>query len=73
MTEIADVCKVLVRPVAMAVVPRGHKWAVRKTGAVRATRVLERRCDAVRFALAAAQVVYVFGPDGRIKSRISNG
>ncbi len=59
------------------VVPRGNKWAVRKSGSERVTRRFDTRREVVEAArrLARSQGVEVFihGRDGRIRVRDSFG
>ena len=62
---------------AQLVVPRDGKWAVRKSGAHRVTRLFPTQLEALEAARDLAQkqgtVLYIFGPDGRIRKRESYG
>ena len=57
------------------VVPRGKRWAVRKSGAERVTRHFDTRQEALEAARRIARNqggdVYIFGQDGRIRGRDS--
>ncbi len=59
------------------VVPRGKKWAVRKAGAERVTRHFDTQQDALEAARSIARNqgsdVFIFGQDGRIRGRDSDG
>ena len=59
------------------VVPRGDKWAVRKTGAERVTRHFNTQREAIRVARKIARnqggEVFIYGRDGRIRKRDSCG
>ena len=59
------------------VVPRGDKWAVRKTGSDRVTRKFETQREAIdvarEFARNQKTELYIYGRDGRIRERISYG
>ncbi len=60
------------------VVPRQDGgWAVKTTGASRASKVFEKKDDAVKYARDSAKKVhgelYVHGKDGTIKERRSYG
>ncbi len=53
------------------VVPRENKWAVRKTGSVRATRRFNTQKEAIKVARKFARnqggEVFIHGRDGRIR------
>lgn len=55
------------------VVPNGGKWSVRKAGASRASGTFETQNEAIIHANSLAQnqktVVFIHGPDGRIRER----
>ena len=57
------------------VVPRGKKWAVRKSGSARVTRHFDTQQEALeaarRIARNQGSDVYIFGRDGRIRGRDS--
>ncbi len=59
------------------VVPRGRKWAVRKTGAVKVTRHFDTQKEAIQAARGIARnqggEVFIHGRDGRIRARDSYG
>ena len=59
------------------VVPDNGGWAVRKSGASRASRVFETRYDAVTYARQLARkkgsTLYVHGRDGTIRERDNYG
>lgn len=59
------------------VVPDGGKWAVRKSGSSRASRVFDTQKDAVESARELAKKqkteLYVHGRDGKIRQRDSYG
>lgn len=59
------------------VVPRGDKWAVRKSGSVRVTRSFDTQKEAIKAARDIARnqgsEVYIHGRDGRIRDRNSYG
>ncbi|WP_297778605.1 DUF2188 domain-containing protein [uncultured Roseovarius sp.] len=59
------------------VTPRNGKWAVRSSGASRASRVVETQKEAFDIAKERAKreggEVYVHGRDGRIRERSSYG
>ena len=59
------------------VVPRGDKWAVRKTGAGRVTRRFNTQKEAIEAARSIARnrgsEVFIHGRDGRIRQRDSYG
>jgi hypothetical protein len=59
------------------VIPSGGKWAVRKTGASRASGTFETQKEAIEAARSAARnegsELYVHGRDGRIRERSSFG
>ena len=69
-----------VQPVAVTsqhVVPRGKKWAVRKTGAERVTRRFDTQQEAIKAARGIARdnggEVFIHGRDGRIRMRDTHG
>ncbi len=55
------------------VVPRGKKWAIRKTGAERVTRRFDTQQEAIKAARGIARdkggEVFIHGRDGRIRLR----
>lgn len=59
------------------VTPRGGKWAVRSSGASRASRVVDTQREARDIAKEQAQrngvELYVHGRDGRIRERNTYG
>lgn len=59
------------------VTPRGGKWAVRSSGASRASRVVDTQREARNIAKEQAQrngvELYVHGRDGRIRERNTYG
>ena len=59
------------------VVPRDGKWAVRRTGAVRASRKFDTQREAIEAARDIARSqgteLYIHGQDGRIRERNSYG
>lgn len=59
------------------VVPRGNKWAIRKTGAEKVTRRFNTQQEAIKAARGIARnqggEVFIHGPDGRIRGRDSYG
>lgn len=59
------------------VFPHGNGWAVRRSGASRASGVFESQRDAIRhgreLAKSQATELYVHERNGRIKERISYG
>lgn len=59
------------------VVPSGGKWAVRRSGAERATAVFSTQAEAIDRARTIAQnqatELYIHGRDGRIRDRSSFG
>lgn len=62
---------------AQHVVPRGGKWAVRRSGASRVTRLFATQPEALEAARDIARrqgtELYIFGRDGRIRERESYG
>jgi len=62
---------------SLHVVPRNGKWAVRKAGAKKASRVYNTQKEAIRAATKAAKQekteLYIHGRDGRIRERNSYG
>ena len=60
---------------AQHVVPRGGKWAVRKSGSNRVTRLFGTQREALEAAREIARkqrtILYIFGRDGRISERES--
>lgn len=55
------------------VVPRGDRWAVRRHGAARASRVLTDKGEALSWALARSGDVLVHRRDGTVEARHGNG
>ena len=59
------------------VVPRNGKWAVRKTGSVKATKIFDSQQEAInlgrRIARNQRTELYIHGRDGRIWDRNSYG
>ena len=59
------------------VVPRGKKWAVRKSGAERVTRHFDTQQEAIeaarRIARNQGSDVFIFGRDGCIRGRDPQG
>ena len=59
------------------VVPRDNKWAVRKSGSDRVTRMFDTQREAIEvareFARNQGTEVYIHGRDGRIRERDSYG
>jgi len=59
------------------VVPRGKKWAVRKSGAVRVTRHFDTHQEALEAARKIARNqgsdVFIFGRDGLLCGRDTHG
>lgn len=59
------------------VVPRDGKWAVRRAGAVRASRKFDTQREAIEAARDIARSqgteLYIHGQDGRIRERNSYG
>ena len=59
------------------VVPRGHRWAVRKAGAEKVTRRFDTQQEAIEAARSIARnqggEVFIYGRDGRIRERDSCG
>ncbi len=59
------------------VTPNGGKWAVRSSGASRASRVVSTQAEAIKIAREQAKrngtELYVHGRDGRIRERDSYG
>ncbi|MDE0310604.1 MAG: DUF2188 domain-containing protein [Acidiferrobacterales bacterium] len=59
------------------VVPRGDKWAVRKTVSDRVTRNFDTQREAIKVAREFARnqktELYIHGRDGRIRERDSYG
>ena len=57
------------------VVPRGDRWAVRKSGSDRVTRKFDTQREAIEvareFARNQGAEVYIHGRDGRIRERNS--
>ena len=52
------------------VVPHEEGWALKREGSKRASRVFERKVDALRYAvkdMKKQSCVYVHGRDGRIR------
>ena len=62
---------------AQHVVPRGGKWAVKRSGADRVTRHFDTQREAIETAREYARKqqteLYVHGRDGRIRERRSYG
>ncbi|MCZ0953377.1 MAG: DUF2188 domain-containing protein [Rhodospirillaceae bacterium] len=62
---------------SLHVVPRGKKWAVRKTGVERVTRRFDTQQEAIKAARGIARKqggeVFIHGWDGRIRRRDSHG
>ena len=62
---------------AQHVVPRGGKWAVRKSGADRVTRRYDTQREAIEAGREIARrqgtELYIHGKDGRIRERDSYG
>jgi hypothetical protein len=62
---------------AQHVVPRDGKWAVRKSGADRITRLFGTQREALEAARDIARKqgteLYIYGRDGRIRERESYG
>jgi hypothetical protein len=61
----------------ISVEPRGDRWAVQKDGTQRASKLFDRKSDAIDRARAQARreraELVVKGADGRIQSRDSHG
>jgi hypothetical protein len=59
------------------VVPRQDGWAVKKSGATRASKVFDTQTDAIKFARGQAKKdngeLYVHRKDGTIRQRDSYG
>lgn len=59
------------------VVPRGSKWAVRSSGAAKASKVVDTQKEATEIARERARragsELYVHGRDGRIRERNTYG
>ena len=59
------------------VVPRGGKWAVRRTGAKKARRVFDTQGEAIATGREIARKerteLYIHGEDGKIRKRNSYG
>lgn len=64
-------------PKGQHVVPRGDKWAVRKSGSERVTRHFNTQKEAIYVARKIARnqrgELYIHGRDGRIRNRNSYG
>lgn len=62
---------------SLHVVPRGRRWAVRKTGSRRVTRLFDTRREAIEAARVIVRdkggEVLIYGPDGRIRERDTYG
>lgn len=59
------------------VVPRNGKWAVRRSGSGKATRIFDTQKKAIRegrrIARSQGAELYIHGRDGRIRDRDSYG
>jgi len=59
------------------VVPRGGRWAVRRTGANKARRVFDTQKEAIaagrEIASKERSELYIHGEDGKIRERSSYG
>ena len=59
------------------VVPRNKKWAVRKSGSDKATKIFDTRKEAIvqgrKIARNQGTELYIHGRDGRIRDRDSYG
>lgn len=57
------------------VIPRRDGWAVRKSGAFRASKVFDTRSDAIKYAKGRAQTdgteLYIHRRDGTVRERSS--
>lgn len=64
-------------PRGQHVVPRDGKWAVRKSGSDRATKLFDTQKQAIKQGRAIARSqgteLYIHGRDGRIQGRDSYG
>lgn len=62
---------------SLHVVPRDRKWAVRRTGSERVTKIFDTRKEAIargrEIARNEGTDLFIFGPDGRIRERDSYG
>lgn len=62
---------------SLHVVPRDRKWAVRRTGSERATKLFDSQKDAIargrQIARNEGTELYIHGRDGRIRERDSYG